>query len=116
MIDDRRYLQDMLDYLDDVQNFTTGGRGALLSDRKTLFAVIRAYEVIGEIVKRLSESLRDANPQIDWRKLMTFRDFLAHNYDRVVLENVWAAVEDAPNLRAAVAALLASLPDNPPSQ
>lgn len=49
--------------------------------------------------------------QIDWRKLMNFRDFLAHNYDRVVLNNIWAAVEDLPNLRAAVETMLASLPD-----
>jgi len=47
--------------------------------------------------------------------LITFRDFLAHNYERVILNNIWAAVEDLPNLRATVAALLASLPDdNPP--
>lgn len=87
-----------------------------MHDQKTQYAVIRAYEVIGEIAKRLPQSLRDAHPEIDWRKLIGFRDFLAHNYEEIILEFVWAAVEDAPSVRAAVAALLASLPDNPPSQ
>jgi len=75
-------------------------------------AVIRAYEVVGEIVKRLPQSLKDANPQINWKKLIGFRDFLAHNYEEVILQYVWNAVEDLPNLRAAVEAMLASLPDD----
>lgn len=115
MNDPRDYLQDMLEYLDNANAFTADGRAAFMSDIKTQYAVIRAYEVIGEIAKRLPLTLRDYNPQIDWQKLITFRDFLAHNYQRVILNNIWAAVEDLPNLRAAVAALLASLPDdNPP--
>lgn len=105
------YLQDMLEYLDNVDSFTKDGRAVFMGDIKTQFAVIRAYEVIGEIAKRLPTTLRDANPQIDWQKLITFRDFLAHNYERVILNNIWAAVEDLPNLRATIAALLAALPD-----
>jgi uncharacterized protein with HEPN domain len=77
--------------------------------------VVRAYEIIGEIAKRLPQALRDENPQIDWRRLMGFRDFLAHNYDEIILEFVWKAVEDLPNLRAAVEAVLVNLSsdDNP---
>jgi uncharacterized protein with HEPN domain len=78
----------MLEYLDHVKDFTREGREVFMADRKTQMAVIRAYEVIGEIAKRLPDELREANPQIDWRRLVTFRDFLAHNYDRVVLNNI----------------------------
>jgi len=109
---ERDYLQDMLEYLDSAAAFTTGGYEVFMRDRKTQFAVIRAYEVIGEIAKRLPAALRDTSPQIDWQKLISFRDFLAHNYERVILNNVWAAIEDLPNLRAAVEALLASLPED----
>lgn len=75
-------------------------------------AVIRAYEVIGEIAKPLPQSLRDANPQINWKKLIGVRDFLAHNYEEVILQYIWNAVEDLPNLRAAVETMLAALPDD----
>lgn len=92
--------------MDHISQFTAAGQAAFLTDEKTQFAVIRAYEVVGEIVKRLPESLRDANPHINWRRLMGFRDFLAHNYDEIILEFVWKAVEDLPNLRNAVQALL----------
>jgi uncharacterized protein with HEPN domain len=105
------YLKDMLDHLDAVRDFTAEGREEFLLDRRTQMAVIRAYEVIGEIVKRLPQSLRDANPQINWKKLIGFRDFLVHNYEEVILQYVWNAVEDLPNLRAAVETMLASFPD-----
>ncbi len=105
----RAYLRDLLAHVADLEQFTAGGRAAFLQDRKTQFAVVRAYEVIGEIVKRLPEDLLARQPDVDWRRLARFRDFLAHNYERVVLDNVWAAVEDLPALRRVVEALLADV-------
>ena len=106
----REYLHDLLQELDDVRDFTAEGKTAL-QDVKTRKAVIRSYEVVGEIVKRLPETFRDENPQIDWRKLAGFRNYLAHNYDEIILEFVWDAVEDLPNLRAAVQSILDDLPE-----
>ena len=68
--------------------------------------------MVGEIAKRLSDDFRDAHPEIDWQRLMNFRDFLAHNYERVLLQNMWAAIEDLPRLRAAVETLLNSLAED----
>lgn len=93
------YLRDMLRELDDVATFTVSGKATFLVDAKTRKAVIRSYEVIGEITKRLPADLRAANPSVDWGRLIVFRDFLAHHYEEVILENVWSAVEDLPNLR-----------------
>lgn len=105
----RAYLYDLLAHMADIEQFTAGGRAAFLQDRKTQFAVVRAYEVIGEIVKRLPEDLLARQSDVDWRRLARFRDFLAHNYERVVLENVWAAVEDLPAVRGVVESMLAEL-------
>ena len=109
MKDEVVYLEDLLAHLQRIGQFTIEGHDAFLTDEKTQFAVIRAYEVIGEIVKRLPQSLLDANPQIRWRQLIGFRDFLAHNYDEVILEFVWKAVEDLPTLKAAIETLLSAL-------
>lgn len=106
------YLHDFLHELDDIALFTTEGETAFMTDAKTQKAVIRSYEVIGEICKRLSADLREANTPIDWRKLITFRDFLAHNYDTIAMRFVWDAVVDLPNLRANIEAILASLPED----
>jgi uncharacterized protein with HEPN domain len=55
---------------------------------------------IGEAVKGLSDSLRNANPQIPWAQIAGMRDVLAHDYyvidEAVVLRTV---DESLPQLR-----------------
>jgi uncharacterized protein with HEPN domain len=106
----RNYLQDMLAELDDIRQFTQDGRLIFMTSHLIQKGVIRSYEVIGAIIKLLPQEIRDSNPQIDWRKLAAFRDFLAHHYDTVNLDNVWIAVEDLSNLRSQLELLLDSLP------
>lgn len=108
----QQYLKDILDYLNDVETFTADGRDTFIHDRKTHFAVIRAYEVIGEIIKRLPENLLNTHPEIEWQDIKGFRDFLAHNYDRVHLDIVWGAVVKLPELKATIEAMLNSLDDS----
>ncbi len=79
----RNYLLDMRDYIQEIAGFVQGGREHFMGDRKTQYAVIRAYEVIGEIAKRLPEEMLMTQPQIAWQDIKAFRDFLAHNYHRV---------------------------------
>jgi uncharacterized protein with HEPN domain len=105
------YLNDAVSYLERILRYTVDGHDAFLEDERTQDAVIRVYEVIGEIAKRLPQDIRDKAPQIDWRKLIGFRDFLAHNYNEVILDFVWNAVEDAPQLLALLKSLLQSLPE-----
>ena len=62
--------------------------------------------MIGEIAKRLPDRLLEQQPQVAWKKVKGFRDFLAHNYEAVILQIVWGAVEELPELRAAVEKLL----------
>lgn len=105
----RSYLLDMRDYAQEIAGFVENGREHFMLDRKTQYAVIRAYEVIGEIAKRLPEDVLMTQPQIAWRDIKEFRDFLAHNYHRVRLDIVWEAVEKLPQLQAAIAAMLSAL-------
>ncbi|PJF40931.1 MAG: DUF86 domain-containing protein [Chloroflexi bacterium] len=106
----RDYLLDFLDYIAKVEQFTREGRERFLTDEKTQMATLRGFEVIGEIAKRLPESLLEQQPEIEWKKIKGFRDFLAHHYEEVLPVIVWESVEKLPELRAAVEALLASLP------
>jgi len=62
-----------------------------------------------EIAKRLPNDLLEKQPQIEWKQIKGFRDFLAHNYDDVVLKIVWGAIEKLPELENAVGILLSSL-------
>lgn len=54
----------MLEYIGYLETFTADGRTALEQDIKTQLAVQKAYEVIGEIAKRLPDSLLNQQPDV----------------------------------------------------
>jgi uncharacterized protein with HEPN domain len=106
----RDYLNDLLLYIERIEHSTQAGKSSFDADYVIQDAVIRQYEVIGEIAKRINPALLDTQPSIDWKSIKGFRDFLAHNYDRVDLNIIWGAVQTLPILRQAVEAMLATLP------
>ncbi len=110
MTDDRALLLHVRDALDGVAAFTVEGHDAFLVDAKTQFAVIRALEIVGEAVKRLSPALKLAHPDVPWRAIASMRDRLIHDYFGVDLAVVWHVVEvEGPALRQRVAAMLGAI-------
>ena len=76
-------------------------------DIRTQFAVLHQLMVIGEAVKRLSDSFRDEHTAIPWSSIAGMRDNLIHGYDNINLDSVWDAVErDVPQLLQYVEPLL----------
>ncbi|MBV5339300.1 MAG: DUF86 domain-containing protein [Deltaproteobacteria bacterium] len=70
-------------------------------DSKTIDAVIRNLEVIGEATKNISESLKLRTPGIAWRGMAGLRDRLIHSYFGVDVDIVWKiAVDEVPGLLA----------------
>ena len=59
------------------------------SDSKTIDAVIRNFEIIGEAANRLPEEFKDKYPQIDWHKIRGFRNRIVHDYFGIDYEIVW---------------------------
>jgi len=49
-------------------------------DSKTLDAVIRNFETIGEAANRLSEDFKDTYPNIEWLRIRGFRNRIVHDY------------------------------------
>jgi uncharacterized protein with HEPN domain len=83
----------------------TGGMTAdqFRADRKTVDAVLRNLEVIGEAVKHLPASSRAQRADMDWRRIAGFRDILIHAYFGVDLDIIWDVVTNKiPALLAAV--------------
>jgi uncharacterized protein with HEPN domain len=107
MRDDRVYLLHIRDCLDRIANYGAGGKAAFLADPRTQDAVIRNLEVIGEAVKNLSQTCKDAQPAIPWKRIAGLRDVLIHGYFGIKLETVWAVVEsELPGLRTAIGQML----------
>ena len=106
------YLLDLLTHIERVEQVAAAGEDQFRASFIHQDSIIRNYEIIGEIVKRLPDNLLAKAPHIEWGQIRGFRDFLAHNYDKVDLDIVWSAVSDLPSLKAAVQTLLKSSTDN----
>jgi uncharacterized protein with HEPN domain len=80
---------------------------ALLKDRKTLFAVVRCIEIVGEAAARMSEAQRAISPNIPWLAIIGMRNRLIHAYFDVDVSVVWKTVTvELPALKQELRALL----------
>ena len=92
--DFRLYLDDVLEACEKIRLFVSEMTFEEFSnDVKTIDAVVRNLEIIGEAVKCVPIEMLSSQPQVDWRKIKQFRDIIAHHYFRVDLEVVWAIVQ-----------------------
>jgi len=66
---------------------------AFLADSKTIDAVIRNFEIIGEAANRLPEDFRSEHEHIDWQKIRGFRNRIVHDYMGIDYEIVWQIKE-----------------------
>lgn len=68
-------------------------------DKKTQDAVIRNIEIMGEATKKLSEDMRNDNPNIPWKNIAGTRDKLIHSYFGVNIDIIWSIVQiEIPSL------------------
>ena len=74
---------------------------AFLQDRKTIDAVTRNLEIIGEAARQLTEKDRAGYPQIPWAQIVGLRHRIVHDYFGIDTELIWEiASKDAPELAA----------------
>lgn len=79
-------------------------------DIKTQDAVIRRFEVIGEAVKNIPDSIKIAHPEIQWKQIAGLRDMLIHQYFGIDLQLVWRALtEKIPDTRRAITLIKQSI-------
>jgi uncharacterized protein with HEPN domain len=58
-------------------------------DAKTIDAVIRNFEIIGEAANRLSDEFKDIHPEIDRYRIRGFRKRIVHDYKGIYYAIVW---------------------------
>jgi len=84
------YLQDIQESCRKIRSYTDGMTFATFAaDARTIDAVARNLEIIGEAVKRLPADWRRRHADIEWRKIAGLRDMLIHAYFGVDAEILW---------------------------
>jgi uncharacterized protein with HEPN domain len=89
------YLNDMIESISDIRDFTAGmDKESFLNDRKTIKAVVRSLEVIGEAASKLPLNVRELYCEIPWQETIAMRNRLIHEYFGVDLDIVWQTIEE----------------------
>lgn len=94
------YLKDIIEYGRKAVSFTDNiDYQSFQKDEKTILAVIRCIEVIGEASGKLSDAVKNLLPEVPWKYITNIRNVLIHNYSGVNTRKVWDTVkEDIPVL------------------
>lgn len=83
---------------------------AFEKDAKTIFAVIRAFEIMGEAVKKIPSSVRNKHKNIPWKEMAGMRNKLIHEYFGIKLQVVWKTIkQDLPKIKPHIQTILNDL-------
>jgi len=64
-----------------------------MSDDAVSFdAILMNFIVIGEMASKLSDEFRQTVHNIEWRKIIAFRNIIAHEYFGIDPEEVWEII------------------------
>ncbi len=88
-------LQDILESGEKIQRYVQGMTfEQFQSDEKTIDAVARNFEIIGEAANNLSEGTRKKIGETDWNRVKGFRNRLVHEYFGLDYSIVWNVIQN----------------------
>lgn len=83
-------IEDILDSCQKILEYTKGmSFQEFTGDSKTIDAVIRNFEIIGEAANRLPDNFKNEHSNINWHKIRGFRNRIVHDYMGIDYSIVW---------------------------
>jgi uncharacterized protein with HEPN domain len=103
-------LADILSSIEKVERYIAHcDREQFLNDEKTIDAVVRNLEIIGEATRRLSDDFTRQHASIPWPQIAGLRNRIVHEYFGLDLDIIWNIVhDDLPRLKPQVYSLINS--------
>jgi uncharacterized protein with HEPN domain len=95
--DFRLYLQEIIDAIDEIEEFTKGfTESDFVNNKMALRAIITDLIIIGEAVDKIPKNVKYSCRQITWRtweRMRETRNELAHEYYNVKPEVLWSIIK-----------------------
>jgi len=87
-------LEDILESAEKIIAYTQNlSYDDFIGDNKTIDAVVRNFEIIGEAASRLPDEFKDSHIEIDWHKLRGLRNRIIHHYFGIDYSIIWSIKE-----------------------
>ncbi len=95
------FLEDILKSIKLIESYVKDmGFGDFEKDRKTIDAVVRNLEIIGEATKYIPQEIRNKYPKIDWQGMFGLRNRIANVNFGISLRIVWEIIQhELPKLK-----------------
>lgn len=112
--DYRLYLDDILEAINKIENYTKDlNVDLLMKDDKTFDAVIKNLMIIGEAAKNIPENIRENYNDIPWKEMAGMRDKLIHEYFGIRYDVIWKTITlRLPQIKPLIKVILKQLDKN----
>ncbi len=99
------FLEDILESIELIESYVKGmDVGSFTGDRKTVDAVVRNFEIIGEAAKSIPSDIKEKHQSVDWSGMIGLRNRIAHEYFGLSVPIIWKIVtDDLPQLKKEIA-------------
>ena len=94
MSDTRKNLQAILEAIEKIERYSApfDNDDDFFHHEMNFDATIMQFIVIGEMVSKIDDAFKNEHPDVAWREIKDFRNFVAHDYFGIDSEEIWSII------------------------
>ncbi len=110
-MNDRSYLmflEDIIESIEKIELYISElNYKSFIDDSKTIDAVVRNLEIIGEAAKRIPGNYKEISKEVPWHRMTGLRNIIAHEDFGIDLNIIWKIItENLPDVKPSLNKLL----------